>query len=158
MDRTGGFYPSHAGSNPARITFKSFNGTLAKWPCAWPQTMRRGFESRTYLQFTPAKPDSFRAASQGLYATSLSESLARKNFTVRTKEPTAVFPRRARLGPSCDITDFASAPVGVARRIQVYRIYSSALCHMAWQRAVTPLHLCIAGSIPALPTILSRLL
>jgi hypothetical protein len=30
-----------------------------------------------------------------------------------------VFPRRARLGPSRDIPDFASAPVGVARRIPV---------------------------------------
>ena len=40
-------------------------------------------------------------------------------FTVRTKEPADVFPRRARLGPPCDIPDFASAPVGVARRILV---------------------------------------
>ena len=60
---------------------------LAKWPCAWPQTMRRGFESRTYLQFTPAKPDSFRAASQGLYATSLSESLARQTLQSGPKSP-----------------------------------------------------------------------
>lgn len=87
MDRTGGFYPSHAGSIPARISFKSINGMLAKWPCAWPQTMRRGFESRTYLQFTPAKPDSFRAASQGLYATSLSESLARQTLQSGPKSP-----------------------------------------------------------------------
>ena len=74
---------------------------------------------RNASPFIPAMLDSFRADSQGLYATSLSESLARPSFTVRTKEPADVFPRRARLGPSCDIPDFASAPVGVARRILV---------------------------------------
>jgi hypothetical protein len=41
------------------------------------------------------------------------------SFTVRTKEPADVFPRRARLGPSCIITCFASAPAGDARRIPV---------------------------------------
>ena len=71
------------------------------------------------ISIFPAQLDSFRADSQGLYATSLSESLARPSFTVRTKEPADVFPRRARLGPPRIITCFASAPAGDARWIQV---------------------------------------
>ena len=81
--------------------------------------MRGGFESRTYLQFTPAEPDSFRAAGHGFLHETPTTIPLLVPFTVRTKEPADVFPRRARLGPSRDITDFASAPVGVARRILV---------------------------------------
>ena len=55
----------------------------------------------------PVQLDSFRAYSQGLLLASLGESLVRHSFTVRTKEPADVFPRRARLGSSRDITDFA---------------------------------------------------
>ena len=69
--------------------------------------MRLGFESHTYLNHIPSKLASFRADSQGLLLASLGESLARYFFTVRTKEPADVFPRRARLGSSRDITDFA---------------------------------------------------
>lgn len=59
------------------------------------------------ISIFPAQLDSFRADSPGLLLASLSESLARYSFTVRTKEPADVFPRRARLGSSRDITDFA---------------------------------------------------
>lgn len=81
--------------------------------------MRRGFESHTYLQFTPAKPDSFRAECPGFLHEHPKAIHLLVPFTVRTKEPADVFPRRARLGPPRDITEFASAPFGVARRIPV---------------------------------------
>ena len=55
----------------------------------------------------PVQLDSFRAYSPGLLLASLSESLARYSFTVRTKEPDDVFPRRARLGRLRIITYFA---------------------------------------------------
>lgn len=70
--------------------------------------------------FNPGKPDLFRAEDEGLFVKLLPSQCLLVPFTVRTKEPADVFPRRARLGPSREIANFASEPVGIARRIQVH--------------------------------------
>ena len=49
-------------------------------------------------------------------------------FTVRTKEPADVFPRRARPSPPRDIPDFASAPVGVTRRTWIQNLHEGMGC------------------------------
>lgn len=64
-------------------------------------------------------PDSFRAECLGFLHEHPKAIHLLVPFTVRTKEPADVFPRRARLGSSREIANFASEPVGIARRIPV---------------------------------------
>ena len=119
------------------------------------QILGRGFESRTYLQFTPAKPDSFRAASQGLYATSLSESLARQTLQSGPKSPptySRVGLAWVRLASSLALLQRRQAMRGGSRFNRTntfigntnYKVYEVAVNHLLHR---------MAGSIPALPTI-----
>ena len=66
------------------------------------------FESGTYLHFNPAPLDLFRAEFRKVTSSNtLPELNLLVSFTVRTKEPADVFPRRARLGRLRIITCFA---------------------------------------------------
>ena len=70
--------------------------------------MRREFESRTYLHFNPAPLDLLRAEFRKVTSSNtLPELNLLVSFTVRTKEPADVVPRRARLGRLRIITCFA---------------------------------------------------